>query len=216
MTKEYPEETSILELTENWEKEKMTDKINVDELIERIEDIIEGAKDFDGLITPIGETLVDCKVELQQLKGYLKPQKDWQDRDDELTDEIENLHPCETGDHKTYTKAMELIGNRHSKGSLVCLVNYFLAREKKLKAMQESKWQPIETAPKDTWIIVGREDDEIAIASDYIYIGVSGIPKYIGWVSNSYDERGERESLWFEPTHWQPLLEPPTGDKSGK
>jgi hypothetical protein len=127
----------------------MTNKNDIDELIERIDDIIEGAKDFDGLITPIGETFLDCKVELQQLK-----------------------------------------------------------------AIQESKWQPIETAPKDTWIIVGREDDEIAIASDYIYIGVSGIPKYIGWVSNSYDERGERESLWFEPTHWQPLLEPPKQSKT--
>jgi hypothetical protein len=77
------------------------------------------------------------KWEYEKLKGYLKPQKDWQDRDDELTEAIDELHPCETGDHKTYTRAMELIGNRHSKGSLVCLVNYFLAREKQLKTMQE-------------------------------------------------------------------------------
>lgn len=83
------------------------------------------------------EMILIPKWEYEKLKGYLKPQKEWQDRDDELTEAIDELHPCETGDHQTYTKAMELIGNRHSKGSLVCLVNYFLAREKQLKAMQE-------------------------------------------------------------------------------
>jgi hypothetical protein len=34
MSDEYPEETSILEMCENWKKDKMTDKLNVDELIE--------------------------------------------------------------------------------------------------------------------------------------------------------------------------------------
>jgi len=42
MNKEYPEETSILELTENWEKDTMTDKINVDEYEFDTKDYVKG------------------------------------------------------------------------------------------------------------------------------------------------------------------------------
>lgn len=53
------------------------------------------------------------------------------DREDQWTDAIIAAHPMETGDHKTWEMAMEMVGNRHSKGSLVELVNWLL---------KEAKW----------------------------------------------------------------------------
>lgn len=55
---------------------------------------------------------------------------DWDaDREDEWTERINGHHPCNTGDHKTYAKAMELVGNRHSKYALVDLVNFLLRNQ---------------------------------------------------------------------------------------
>jgi hypothetical protein len=50
----------------------------------------------------------------------------WGDRSDEWSKRIAAAHPMETGDHVTYIKAMEMVGNRHSKGALVELVNWLL------------------------------------------------------------------------------------------
>lgn len=50
------------------------------------------------------------------------------DRDDYLTKSIDAMHPLRTGDHTTYAKAVELVGNRHDKYSLVDLVNYLLRK----------------------------------------------------------------------------------------
>lgn len=57
-------------------------------------------------------------------------EKDWADTDDDLTEVINDAHPIETEDYELYTEAMRLIGNRHSKGSLVMLVNYLLRKIK--------------------------------------------------------------------------------------
>ena len=48
------------------------------------------------------------------------------DRTDRWTDRIEEAHPCNTGSHNVYAIAMEMVGNRHSKGALVELVNWLL------------------------------------------------------------------------------------------
>ena len=53
------------------------------------------------------------------------------DKEDYLTEAINQAHPLETGDHSTYGEALELVGNRHSKGSLVDLVNYLLVKNKR-------------------------------------------------------------------------------------
>jgi hypothetical protein len=123
----------------------MTNKNDIDELIERIDDIIEGAKDFDGLITPIGETFLDCKVELQQLK-----------------------------------------------------------------AMQESKWQPIETAPRD--------GSKIDIFVDYDEGGERYPDAYFCKQSKVFCWNivgtGQRiEFIATPPTHWiAPPISPTKGD----
>lgn len=58
----------------------------------------------------------------------------WMDRKDDLSDAIEASHPLKTGRHDLYQRAMELVGNRHSKGGLVCLVNHLLAEADSLRA----------------------------------------------------------------------------------
>lgn len=40
---------------------------------------------------------------------------------------IKAAHPMRTGRHELYTEAMRLVGERHSKGDLVDLVNWLLA-----------------------------------------------------------------------------------------
>lgn len=58
-----------------------------------------------------------------------------------------------------------------------------------------SKWQPIETAPKDgTLVLVWDEDTPITASWD----------EGFGWCDNV------RGTYWgFSPTHWMPLPEPP-------
>lgn len=51
---------------------------------------------------------------------------DWSDRPDDMTAAIKASHPVNSGDHKTYVRAMELVGNRYSKGALVMLVHHLL------------------------------------------------------------------------------------------
>jgi hypothetical protein len=50
----------------------------------------------------------------------------WGDRDDEWSARIAVAHPLRTGDDATYGVAMRMVGNRHSKGALVELVNWLL------------------------------------------------------------------------------------------
>ena len=71
-----------------------------------------------------------------------------------------------------------------------------------------SKWQPIETAPRDgTRILVfdGKEINTVDYSEPY-YIGIN---KHIeieeSWVQISDSGRATE----FFPTHWMPLPEPP-------
>jgi hypothetical protein len=54
----------------------------------------------------------------------------WEDKPDALTAAVDATHPVYTKDYKTYTEALELVSSRHSKGSLVGLVNYLLVQNK--------------------------------------------------------------------------------------
>lgn len=53
---------------------------------------------------------------------------EWEDAPTDLDAEIAAAHPMLTGNHKRYAYAMELISARHSKGSLIDLVNYLLSK----------------------------------------------------------------------------------------
>lgn len=65
-----------------------------------------------------------------------------------------------------------------------------------------SKWQPIETAPRD-----GRR---VLVCSEGRHMFVAfWDSKYWGW-------RVSRDSVVAaDPTHWQPLPDPPTGTERG-
>ncbi len=69
-----------------------------------------------------------------------------------------------------------------------------------------SKWQPIETAPKDgtRLILWGRED---GVGEPRVWLGSwsTGCWYAPSWVA--YEHRSETEYL--QPTHWMPVPEPP-------
>lgn len=68
--------------------------------------------------------------------------------------------------------------------------------------MSKTEWQPIETAPKDRWVIVGRHGHrpEMAIWEDASV-----------WIEGWYcgGSRSDSYGPGFDPTHWAPLTEPP-------
>jgi hypothetical protein len=54
----------------------------------------------------------------------------WEDTPDEWTEEIDAAFPTRSGSHEEYATALRMVGNRHSKGALVALVNWLLVRSK--------------------------------------------------------------------------------------
>ncbi len=55
----------------------------------------------------------------------------WGDRRDEWSACIDKAHPMNSGAHDAYLKALEMVGNRHSKGALVSLVCWLLQGQPK-------------------------------------------------------------------------------------
>lgn len=82
----------------------------------------------DMLIGALHETVHEQKGRVISATP-IRPERpdDWADKPDQWQGAIEAAHPTITGKHKTYTKALEMVSNRHSKGSLVDLVNWLLA-----------------------------------------------------------------------------------------
>jgi hypothetical protein len=60
----------------------------------------------------------------------------WEDADDEWTDAIKAAHPTRAGTYDEYAMAMQMVGHRHSKGELVALVTWLLARDRLAKMTQ--------------------------------------------------------------------------------
>ena len=52
----------------------------------------------------------------------------WEDRPTELDSEIRAAHPIRSGNHERYALAREMVSARHSKVSLINLVNYLLSK----------------------------------------------------------------------------------------
>ena len=59
------------------------------------------------------------------------------------------------------------------------------------------EWQPIETAPKDRWILVSYDEIDCAIVRWYEY--------FKDWRLDDYDI----SELPDDPTHWMPLPDHP-------
>jgi hypothetical protein len=63
----------------------------------------------------------------------------WEDAGDEWDGAIRNAEPMNSGSHHHYATAMNMVGNRHSKASLVSLTNWHLVERSRLVAQIETK-----------------------------------------------------------------------------
>jgi hypothetical protein len=91
-----------------------------------------------------------------------------EDKPDDLTAAIAAAHPLRTGHHASYARALELVGNRHSKGALVELVSYLLvqigataeAARAEERARVEAEIADLLTVEANAWRGVVRADCE--------------------------------------------------------
>lgn len=74
------------------------------------------------------EVLAWAVAEIERLRSLLDG--DWLDREDEMTPAIRADFRSD-GFFERYARALDLVGNRHSKGALVALVAYLLRDDSK-------------------------------------------------------------------------------------
>jgi hypothetical protein len=84
------------------------------------------------------------------------------------------------------------------------------AREEAIRMMGATKrdagyWQPIETAPKKTRVLVGNGFEEEVVTAELDEHGTW----FVSPLVMTYDERGGLAEVGFRPTHWAPCPEPP-------
>ena len=60
----------------------------------------------------------------------------WGDREDEWSEAIDAAFPTRSGSHEEYAVAARMVGNRHSKGALIALVNWLLVENRKGKEVK--------------------------------------------------------------------------------
>ena len=74
------------------------------------------------------------------------------------------------------------------------------------------QWQPIETAPKDGTLFRARHSYVYNGRTRYLHRKTHwGKTSHINWYGWCYGNDAENINLW-EPTHWMPLPDPPSGD----
>lgn len=83
--------------------------------------------------------------------------------------------------------------------------------------MSEQNWQPIETAPKDEWIVAFRPKPEVGRWATVVIVKWDDNAKAFGWApyfdiyDDDMDEKDARDRYVFDPchsldfTHWAPL-----------
>lgn len=70
----------------------------------------------------------DYKSERTIADTFRSPPTFAADAHDEWSDAIDAAFPTRSGSHVEYATALQMVGNRHSKGELVSLVNWLLVR----------------------------------------------------------------------------------------
>ena len=89
---------------------------------------LKAVKNYDGQGgTPRDRHVAKLAIEAYEAAKSPEQPDDWSDKPDQWQAAIDAAHPTITEKHKTYAKALEMVSNRHSKGSLVDLVNWLLA-----------------------------------------------------------------------------------------
>jgi len=93
---------------------------------ERLEELSRWAKvrDYD-----VCENTMELVAEVRRLQKLWTWEESIRqdDKKDDYTKFTQELFPTRTGRHDLYARAMQLVGNRHSKAGLVALVNALLA-----------------------------------------------------------------------------------------
>lgn len=79
-------------------------------------------------------------------------------------------------------------------------------------ANNQREWQPIETAPRDEWILVYYPPFKETVLARNITPGNDNRNTKWGWQILVTD--GWRSYINDEPTHWMPLPQQPTGDSN--
>lgn len=102
------------------------------------------------------------------------------------------------------------VADNHAQ-ALEMVINAGTANELRLKAEVErlTKWQPIETAPRDGTEIIGRAGLWVEVTA--FFKGTKPWERKEAWVTSNDDEGYAQD---FKPTHWLPLPEIPA--KKGK
>ena len=76
---------------------------------------------------------ITIRYEARRLVVEGSQEPEWSDTPDEWSKDIKAAFPTRSGSHEHYATAMQLVGNRHSKGELVALVNWLLVLLEKAK-----------------------------------------------------------------------------------
>lgn len=80
----------------------------------------------------------------------------------------------------------------------------------------KSQWQPIETAPKETEVFIGRFiDDKFKFGRSELFYEQSNVfagETFSGWV---WSEDECSSTITEDPTHWMPTPKPPAMQKEG-
>lgn len=119
-----------------------------------------GFPDLPFLDDGIANAINTLKARVAELEA--KPTEEpWGDKRDQWSIEIDAAHPMKTGDHKTRQIANEMVGNRHSKGALVDLVNWLLAiyPQNPIEAKPTvtlSEDETVELMMRGAWIVAGK------------------------------------------------------------
>lgn len=74
-----------------------------------------------------------AEAHIERVARLLDDVMHWEDVKDEWTEAVRAAHPTRSESHEEYATAMKMVGNRHSKGELVALVNWLLVERKKSK-----------------------------------------------------------------------------------
>lgn len=112
-------------------------KTNYALILEELSDIADAEADFHRLVDEAAKASGDPEA----------APKNWQDVEDQWAGAIAMAHPMLTGDHQTRATAAEMVGNRHSKGALIDLVNWLLTRKTKV-LIKRLAWHRTDDAPK--------------------------------------------------------------------
>jgi hypothetical protein len=96
---------------------------------------------------------------------------EWCDKPDEWTEVIHAAYPTRSGSHDEYGTAMQMVGNRYSKASLVALVNWLLVRLKKTpkaRTFEGTLGHEDEMRSQDAYVVTSREPLKLVYWQEWV------------------------------------------------